>query len=147
MARPASPLQESIVGALKHSVTKHCLLWGSAVMCVAQPSLLTTVHCPLHASQPSISLSHTLVVLYTLPLQAVAPHMVRAGSGRIINIGSLTGFTPVPLRGIYSATKAAVMRLSDALRLELGLFGVQVSSGHTMHHQSLIQPKLSLSLG
>lgn len=52
--------------------------------------------------------------------------MVRQGSGRIINIGSLTGFTPVPLRGIYSATKAAVMRLTDALRLELRECGVQV---------------------
>eukprot|EP00878_Enallax_costatus_P046984 GHUV01057330.1.p1 GENE.GHUV01057330.1~~GHUV01057330.1.p1 ORF type:complete len:121 (+),score=20.92 GHUV01057330.1:465-827(+) len=52
--------------------------------------------------------------------------MVRQGSGRIINIGSLTGFTPVPLRGIYSATKAAVMRLTDALRVELKALGVQV---------------------
>ncbi|WIA36243.1 hypothetical protein OEZ86_007575 [Tetradesmus obliquus] len=59
-------------------------------------------------------------------VQAVTPHMAAAGSGRIINIGSLTGFTPVPLRGIYSATKGAVMRLSDALRIELGMLGVQV---------------------
>jgi short-subunit dehydrogenase len=61
-----------------------------------------------------------------LLLQAVTPHMAAAGTGRIINIGSLTGFTPVPLRGIYSATKGAVLRLSDALRIELGMLGVQV---------------------
>ncbi|KAF6266073.1 hypothetical protein COO60DRAFT_1697448 [Scenedesmus sp. NREL 46B-D3] len=59
-------------------------------------------------------------------VQVVTPFMAAAGSGRIINIGSLTGFTPVPLRGVYGATKAAVMRLSDALRIELGLLGVQV---------------------
>jgi short-subunit dehydrogenase len=64
--------------------------------------------------------------LLALLLQAVTPHMVAAGRGRIINIGSLTGFTPVPLRGIYSATKGAVLRLSDALRIELGMIGVQV---------------------
>lgn len=54
------------------------------------------------------------------------PIMAAQGAGRIINIASLTGFTPVPLRGIYSATKAAVMRLSDALRLELAALGIQV---------------------
>ncbi|KAF8059451.1 yqjQ [Scenedesmus sp. PABB004] len=58
--------------------------------------------------------------------QAVAPAMVAQRAGRIVNIGSLTGFTPVPLRGIYSATKAAVMRLTDALRVELSMHGVQV---------------------
>lgn len=61
--------------------------------------------------------------------QAVVPHMARQGSGRILNIGSLTGFTPVALRGIYSATKGAVMRLTDALRVELRPLGVQVRAG------------------
>lgn len=58
--------------------------------------------------------------------QAVIPIMAAQGSGKIINIGSLTGFTPVPFRGIYSASKAAVMRLSDALRLECRPLGIQV---------------------
>ncbi|KIZ07580.1 hypothetical protein MNEG_0372 [Monoraphidium neglectum] len=58
--------------------------------------------------------------------QAVHRQMVAQGSGKIVNIGSLTGLQPVPLRGVYSATKAAVQRLSGALRIELGPFGVQV---------------------
>lgn len=58
--------------------------------------------------------------------QVVVPTMAAQGSGKIINIGSLTGFTPVPMRGIYSATKAAVLRLSDALRLECRPLGIQV---------------------
>lgn len=32
----------------------------------------------------------------------------------------------MPLRGVYSATKAAVQRLTDAMRIELAPFGVQV---------------------
>lgn len=58
--------------------------------------------------------------------QAAHRQMVAQGSGKIVNIGSLTGLQPVPLRGIYSATKAAVQRLSDAMRIELAPFGVQV---------------------
>ncbi|KAI8473067.1 MAG: hypothetical protein J3K34DRAFT_412094 [Monoraphidium minutum] len=58
--------------------------------------------------------------------QAVHRQMVAQGGGKIVNVGSLTGLQPVPLRGIYSATKAAVQRLSDALRIELAPFGVQV---------------------
>lgn len=71
--------------------------------------------------------SYTKYLSVSTP-QAVTPHMVHECAGRIINIGSLTGFTPVPLRGIYSATKAAVMRISDALRVELRDKGVQVGT-------------------
>ncbi|GBF97696.1 NADPH-dependent 1-acyldihydroxyacetone phosphate reductase-like [Raphidocelis subcapitata] len=59
--------------------------------------------------------------------QAAHRPMVAQGGGKIINIASLTGLQPVPLRGIYSSTKAAVVRLSDALRIELRPLGVQVA--------------------
>jgi short-subunit dehydrogenase len=59
--------------------------------------------------------------------QACYKQMVAQGGGKIVNIGSLTGLQPVPLRGVYSATKAAVQRLTDAMRIELGPLGVQVA--------------------
>lgn len=40
-------------------------------------------------------------------------------SGRIINIGSVAGFSTLPFYGLYSATKRAVEAINDALRLEL----------------------------
>jgi short-subunit dehydrogenase len=58
--------------------------------------------------------------------QAAHRQMVAQGGGKIVNIGSLTGLQPVPLRGVYSATKAAVQRLTDAMRIELGPLGVQL---------------------
>jgi NAD(P)-dependent dehydrogenase (short-subunit alcohol dehydrogenase family) len=52
---------------------------------------------------------------------------LRARRGRIIWIGSLAGRLALPFQAHYSATKAAVAALSDALRLELASFGVAVT--------------------
>lgn len=59
-------------------------------------------------------------------IQAVAPHMRRQKAGRIINISSVVGKLVTPANGTYSATKFALEALSDALRMELSPFGVQV---------------------
>jgi NAD(P)-dependent dehydrogenase (short-subunit alcohol dehydrogenase family) len=59
-------------------------------------------------------------------VRAVAPVMREQGSSRIINIGSIGGKLAAPANGTYSATKHAVEGLSDALRLELGAFGIDV---------------------
>ena len=85
-------------------------------------------------------------------VQAVVPHMATRGSGKIVNVrkkqhrtfcpfcacvdcemasypiqvGSIVGFMPTPWGGVYSATKAAVHNMTDAMRLELAPFGIQV---------------------
>ena len=59
-------------------------------------------------------------------MRAVAPQMRLQASGRIINISSISGRLVVPSNGAYSATKFALEALSDATRLELAPFGVQV---------------------
>jgi NAD(P)-dependent dehydrogenase (short-subunit alcohol dehydrogenase family) len=59
-------------------------------------------------------------------VRAVAPHMRAQRSGRIINISSIAGKLSTPANGSYSASKFALEALSDALRLELAPFGIQV---------------------
>lgn len=59
-------------------------------------------------------------------IQAVVPGMVRAGGGRIVNIGSVSGLLTTPFAGPYCASKAALHSLSDALRMELRPFGIEV---------------------
>ena len=59
-------------------------------------------------------------------IRAVAPHMRRQKAGRIINISSISGKLSTPVNGTYSATKFALEALSDALRIELAPFGIQV---------------------
>lgn len=46
--------------------------------------------------------------------------------GKIINIASVLALFPVPYRGYYCASKAAVASLSDSLRLELSGTKIQV---------------------
>src|SRR5579859_3967490 len=59
--------------------------------------------------------------------RAVVPHMRQQGSGRIINIGSVLGFLPMPYMALYSATKHAVAGYSEALDHELRTLGIHVS--------------------
>ena len=58
--------------------------------------------------------------------RAVVPHMRRQGSGRIINIGSVLGFLPMPYGALYSATKHAVEGYSESLDHELRTRGIRV---------------------
>src|SRR5436189_2811112 len=59
--------------------------------------------------------------------RAVVPHMRLHGSGRIINIGSVLGFLPMPYGALYSATKHAVEGYSESLDHELRTRGIRVS--------------------
>ena len=58
--------------------------------------------------------------------QLVLPKMRERGEGRVVNVGSMGGKLTFPGGGIYHATKYAVEAISDAMRFELGGFGVQV---------------------
>ena len=46
--------------------------------------------------------------------------------GRIVNISSISGGLAFPLLGVYAGTKHAVEAMTDALRRELGIFGIEV---------------------
>ena len=59
--------------------------------------------------------------------RAVVPHMRRQGKGRIINIGSVLGFLPMPYGALYAATKHAVEGYSESLDHELRTRGIRVS--------------------
>ena len=55
------------------------------------------------------------------------PRMLRAGRGRILNVGSTAGMVPGPLQAVYFASKAFVNSFSQALAEELRGTGVTVT--------------------
>ena len=59
--------------------------------------------------------------------RAVAPHMVRAGYGRIVNIASVAGKEGNPGAVAYSASKAGVIAMTKSLGKELAQTGVLVN--------------------
>lgn len=59
--------------------------------------------------------------------RAVVPRLRRQGSGRILNMGSGLGITPMPYMAIYSASKHALEGYSESLDHELRTRGVRVA--------------------
>jgi NAD(P)-dependent dehydrogenase (short-subunit alcohol dehydrogenase family) len=59
--------------------------------------------------------------------RAVVPTMRKQGGGRIINIGSVLGFLPMPYGALYAATKHAIEGYSESLDHELRTRGIRVS--------------------
>lgn len=59
--------------------------------------------------------------------RAVVPFMRQQGGGRILNIGSVLGFLPMPYGALYAATKHAIEGYSESLDHELRTQGIRVS--------------------
>ncbi|WP_315701140.1 MULTISPECIES: oxidoreductase [unclassified Bradyrhizobium] len=86
---------------------------------------------PAGAEESSISQARSIFETNFFGLirmtRAVVPHMRRQGKGRIINIGSVLGFLPMPYGALYAATKHAVEGYSESLDHELRTKGIRVS--------------------
>jgi NAD(P)-dependent dehydrogenase (short-subunit alcohol dehydrogenase family) len=61
-------------------------------------------------------------------IKTFAPQMVARGSGHIVNTSSMNGLSPFGSFAAYSASKFAVLGLSDSLREELAPASVGVST-------------------
>lgn len=54
------------------------------------------------------------------------PLLEKSNQAQVVNIGSVSGILTTPFSGAYCATKAALHALSDAMRMELAPFGIEV---------------------
>ncbi|MBK0371153.1 SDR family oxidoreductase [Flavobacterium agrisoli] len=61
-------------------------------------------------------------------MKAVLPVMRQQKSGLIINITSIAGYMGLPYRGIYSAAKGALELVTEAMRMEVKQFGIEITN-------------------
>jgi uncharacterized protein len=59
---------------------------------------------------------------------AFLPGMVERGSGKVLNVASVSGFMPVPQQATYSASKAFVLTFTEALTIDLHDTGVTATA-------------------
>lgn len=55
------------------------------------------------------------------------PILIKQGGGQIVNVASISGLVPTPIEAMYTATKFAVVGLSEAIRFELERYHIDVS--------------------
>ena len=60
-------------------------------------------------------------------MQAVIPIMRTAGGGSIVNVNSGTSFMTIPDYSVYSASKRALLGVTQTARAELAPYGIVVS--------------------
>lgn len=69
--------------------------------------------------EKEIKMINTNIVAYHILTKLYLIDMKKKNSGKILNVASIAGFMPGPLMATYYATKAYVVRLSEAIREEL----------------------------
>lgn len=82
-------------------------------------------------AQSAAAIERLITLNTTAPTRlaaAIAPRLAQAGTGAIVNIGSVVGFAPEFGMSIYGATKAFILFLSQGLNLELSPKGVYVQA-------------------
>src|SRR5262245_30784632 len=79
------------------------------------------------ASLTEVRLQFEVNVIGLLAVTQAFLPLLRRSKGRIVNIGSVLGRLAIPFMGAYSSTKFALEGLTDALRIELRPWDLQVS--------------------
>ncbi|CAD7696190.1 unnamed protein product [Ostreobium quekettii] len=59
-------------------------------------------------------------------IQAVVPEMMERRKGMIVNIGSVAGHLVTPFAAMYHASKAALLAISESLKMELSPWDIKV---------------------
>jgi NAD(P)-dependent dehydrogenase (short-subunit alcohol dehydrogenase family) len=74
--------------------------------------------------------------------KAVLPHMRRQLSGVVVNVSSLSAENGYPFASVYSASKAAVMALTEGLSIELDALNISVKAVLPGQHATRIFTKI-----
>ncbi|MCF8481878.1 MAG: SDR family oxidoreductase [Rhodospirillum sp.] len=115
------PADIAEVAAILRNDETITLLLNNAGIGATAPLLASDID----ALEAMIDLNVTALTCLT---RAAAPAFAQRGRGTIINISSVTALTPELFNGVYAASKAYVLVLTQALQHELAGTGVRVQA-------------------
>jgi len=76
---------------------------------------------------------------YFLVSQAIAPHMIRRGYGKVINMSSILGTVGLPNQVAYASSKGGIDQMTKVMALEWAKQGVRVNAiGPTYFETELV---------
>src|SRR3712207_925442 len=78
--------------------------------------------------EKDIDIINLNITTLTVLTKLISGDMIERKSGKILNVASTGAYQPGPYTAVYYATKAYVLSLSEALRIELKNYGVSVST-------------------
>lgn len=109
------------------ALVAQAIAWAGRVDClvnnagISQRSLAVDTDFSVYESIIGIDLLAPIALT-----QAVLPHMVTQGGGRMIAISSVAGVAGVPMRSAYCAAKHGIFGYFDSLRCETAHLGIKV---------------------
>ena len=109
------------------AIIDQALAWGGKVDClvnnagISQRSLAVETDFAVYDRIIAVDLLAPIALT-----QAVLPHMVAAGGGRLIAISSVAGVAGVPMRSAYCAAKHGIFGYFDSVRCETAHLGIKV---------------------
>lgn len=109
-----------------HAATAKALDWHGVDIFVANAGVSQRSAAIQTAMQVYRDIVEIDLIAQIAATQALLPHLVERGSGRLVFISSIAGKVGVPLRTAYCAAKFGLIGYADALRAELSQSGVDV---------------------
>ena len=111
---------ERLISALKIPARQYGVLINNAGFGIQGNFASTSI-------EQELQLVHVQINATLQLTKAILPSMIARRRGRILNIGSIYSFFPVPLQSVYSASKAFLLSFSSSLRNELAGKNVTVT--------------------
>jgi dehydrogenase/reductase SDR family protein 7B len=109
------------------ALVEQAIVWAGRIDClvnnagISQRSLAVDTDFSVYESIIGVDLMAPIALT-----QAVLPHMVAAGGGRLIAISSVAGIAGVPMRSAYCAAKHGIFGYFDSVRCETAHLGIKV---------------------
>jgi NAD(P)-dependent dehydrogenase (short-subunit alcohol dehydrogenase family) len=122
----AVPCDLTDAGAIEPAVAAACEAFGGLDLLVNNAGL--GYRARVEEVEPEVArrVLDTNVVGLLLVCRAALPHLRRGSSPVVVNVASVVGRRGIPGQAVYSASKAAVCSIGEALRVEWAAEGIAV---------------------